>query len=328
MQYRTYIPEMLHQMVRLWKEESLRIRYKGYESADEWRRELLDHPDFKKEGCILALTQPGDLAGFVVAISQEEFLPGQDRHNTPGYLFLLIVKEGYERQGIGSGLLVRAEKFLKGQGKHEVRVSHKCPVKMQWFVDEAGHEHNKAPGIRTDSQGYSFFVRRGYELVQKEISYYLRLGKFYIPEDVRHQMNTLEQEGISVTWFDAKRNFGYEEMFECLKDQSFLKKFRDGIREDKKILIVEDREGRVLGTAGTVYPEENGRGYFSALAVDPAAGGKGIGNVLFFSLCETLRDMGAEYMTIFVTETNFARKIYEKAGFAVVQEWAIISKPI
>ncbi len=36
--------------------------------------------------------------------------------------------------------------------------------------------------------------------------------------------------------------------------------------------------------------------------------------------------MGAEYMTIFVTETNFARRIYEKAGFSAVQEWAILKR--
>ena len=97
-------------------------------------------------------------------------------------------------------------------------------------------------------------------------------------------------------------------MFERLKDQSFLKKFRDGIREHKKILIVEDRDGRVMGTAGTVYPEKNGRGFFSALAVDPADGGRGIGNVLFFSLCLALKDMGAEYMTIFCDGNQFCQK--------------------
>ena len=85
---------------------------------------------------------------------------------------------------------------------------------------------------------------------------------------------------------------------------------------------------RGIGTAGTVYPEKNGRGFFSALAVDPADGGRGIGNVLFFSLCQALKDMGAEYMTIFVTETNFARRIYEKAGFSAVQEWAILKKTV
>ena len=328
MQYRTYKETMLPQLVWLWKEEAVRIRYKAYESPEEWKAELLDKPDFDPEGCILAFTDSGSLAGFVTAVSQKEFLPGQNNDNTPGYIFMLAVKEEYEGRGVGTGLLEKAEAYLKAQGKHEVRISHKCPVKMSWYIDREGHEHNKAPGIRTDSPGYGFFLRRGYELVQKEVSYYLELEKFYIPADIQERILKLEQEGIRTAWFDGARNFGYEEMFGRLKDQSFLKKFRDGIREHKKILIVEDRDGRVMGTAGTVYPEKNGRGFFSALAVDPADGGKGIGNVLFFSLCQELKDMGAEYMTLFVTETNFARRIYEKAGFMAVQEWAILKKMV
>ena len=254
MQYRTYKETMLPQMVQLWKEEAVRIRYKAYDSPEEWKAELLDKADFDPEGCILAFTDSGSLAGFAAAISQKEFLPGQNRDNTPGYIFLLVVKEEYEGRGVGSSLLEKAEAFLKGQGKHEIRISHKCPIKMSWYIDREGHEHNKAPGIRTDSPGYIFFQRRGYELVQKEISYYLELEKFYIPADVQKHIMELESEGIRVAWFDSAGNFGYEEMFERLKDQSFLKKFRDGIREHKKILIVEDRDGRVMGTAGTVYP--------------------------------------------------------------------------
>lgn len=157
MQYRTYKEAMLPQLVRLWKEEAVRIRYKAYDTPEEWKAELLDKPDFDPEGCILAFTDSGSLAGFAAAISQKEFLPGQNRDNTPGYIFLLVVKEEYEGRGVGSSLLERAEAFLKGQGKHEIRISHKCPVKMSWYIDREGHEHNKAPGIRTDSRGYVFF---------------------------------------------------------------------------------------------------------------------------------------------------------------------------
>ena len=103
---------------------------------------------------------------------------------------------------MGSSLLEKAEAFLKDQGKHEIRISHKCPIKMSWYIDREGHEHNKAPGIRTDSPGYIFFQRRGYELVQKEVSYYLELEKFYIPADIQKHIMELESEGIRVAWFD------------------------------------------------------------------------------------------------------------------------------
>lgn len=167
MQYRTYKETMLPQMVRLWKEEAVRIRYKAYDSPEEWKAELLDKPDFDPEGCILAFTDSGSLAGFAAAISQKEFLPGQNRDNTPGYIFLLVVKEEYEGRGVGSSLLEKAEAFLKGQGKHEIRISHKCPIKMSWYIDREGHEHNKAPGIRTDSPGYIFFREGGMSWFKK-----------------------------------------------------------------------------------------------------------------------------------------------------------------
>ena len=67
MQYRTYKETMLPQMVRLWKEEAVRIRYKAYDSPEEWKAELLDKPDFDPEGCILAFTDSGSLAGFAAA---------------------------------------------------------------------------------------------------------------------------------------------------------------------------------------------------------------------------------------------------------------------
>ena len=66
-------------------------------------------------------------------------------------------------------------------------------------------------------RGYIFFQRRGYELVQKEVSYYLELEKFYIPADIQKHIMELESEGIRVAWFDSAGNFGYEEMFERLR---------------------------------------------------------------------------------------------------------------
>ena len=66
---------------------------------------------------------------------------------------------------------------------------------MSWYIDREGHEHNKAPGNQDRFPGIYFFQRRGYELVQKEVSYYLELEKFYIPADVQKHIMELESEG-------------------------------------------------------------------------------------------------------------------------------------
>jgi len=36
----------------------------------------------------------------------------------------------------------------------------------------------------------------------------------------------------------------------------------------------------------------------------------------------SLKDLGAEFMTLFTGETNPARNIYETAGFKIVKTWA------
>lgn len=72
--------------------------------------------------------------------------------------------------------------------------------------------------------------------------------------------------------------------------------------------------------------EGTGRGFFQGLAVDPAHGGKKLGNVLFFTLCEELKRKGAHYMTFFVDDDNYARKIYDRAGGVVADSWKIMAK--
>ncbi len=89
-------------------------------------------------------------------------------------------------------------------------------------------------------------------------------------------------------------------MFERLKDQSFL---NPGHPEHKKILIVEDRDGRVTGTAGTVYPEKEAG--LPALAVDPADGESAM---YCSSACvRRLRTWEQEYMTIFCDGNQFQK---------------------
>lgn len=117
-------------------------------------------------------------------------------------------------------------------------------------------------------------------------------------------------------------------MFTRLEDESYRKKFHDGISNRKKMLVCVKDDKEVVGVAGVIYPEKNGRGFFQGLAVDPKHMGNKLGNLLFFSLCDELKKLGASYMTIFVTEDNFARKIYEKAGFVVVKKWAILERKI
>ncbi len=82
------------------------------------------------------------------------------------------------------------------------------------------------------------------------------------------------------------------------------------------------RNGKIIGFTGPLRVQESGRGYFAGIGIHSGYRGFGLGNVLFHTLCRTLKEMGASYMTLFTGETNPAGQIYSKAGFKIVKSWA------
>ena len=49
---------------------------------------------------------------------------------------------------------------------------------------------------------------------------------------------------------------------------------------------------------------------------------------MFASLCIGLKEIGAQFMTLFTGENNPARNIYEAAGFKIVKSFADMRKDI
>ena len=130
MQYRTYKETMLPQMVRLWKEEAVRIRYKAYDSPEEWKADFWINRILTPRDVFWPLRIPAAWQGLQRQSARRNSCRDKNRDNTPGYIFLLVVKEEYEGRGVGSSLLEKAEAFLKGQGKHEIRISTNDPIKI------------------------------------------------------------------------------------------------------------------------------------------------------------------------------------------------------
>lgn len=327
MYYRTIELSDIKQIIGLWNIEAVNLGYKPFRDEQDFTQQVVRNKNFSRDGFIVCLSKNESVIGFINMVCKKEISTGETFQDTPGYLNMLVVDSNYQKQGIGSTLLDLGEKYLKDNGKKEVTLSHSCPIKLSWYVDKEKHEHNKAPGIKKESYGLKFLKKRGYAVQQEELSYYRNLKDFTLADEVKIQAENLEKEGITFTFFNQLRHSGYSEMFERLEDPSFYKKFIDGIQEGKDILVAVDQT-QVCATAGTIFREENGRGFFSALAVDPLYQGRHIGNVLFGKLCLALKEKQADYMTLFVTKDNHARRIYERAGFKVVQEWSIMNKDL
>lgn len=299
------------------------MQYVSFSSYEEFEMQVLEAPEFDPSGLFVA-RQGACVVGVCGALAPREFLPGQDANNTPAYLYLLLVDPAYRRRGIGSRMLECARAYAGERGHHALRVSHKCPIKFAWQLSAHPAQHNKAPGVLAGGPGEAFLARHGFETRSVEVAYYLDLSAFVFDEGMEQERQRLVEQGYTIGFFDPARHSGQDGMFDRLHDESYRKKMRDAVRDGGDILVAlyEDRE--VCGIAGSIYAEPSGRGFFQGLAVDPAHGGKKLGNLLFFTLCEELRKKGARYMTFFVEEGNFARKIYDRAGGMVSDTWKIM----
>lgn len=310
---------------RFLNERMLEIRYVPYESYDCFEEQVLSNPEFDPKGFKIAL-EKGEVVGVCGVLSCSDLLPTETREGMPSYLYLLAVDPHHRRRGIGSELLAQAEAYALEQGNWGLRVSHKCPIKFAWELSVHDAQHNKAPGVLADTEGESFLAKRGFTVEATEVSYYIDLASYELTQGMLEERGRLQEMGYTIGYFDPARHGGQDEMFDRLGDESYRKKFRTALLEGSDILVALHDDRTVCGIAGALSVEGTGRGFFQGLAVDPAHGGKKLGNVLFFTLCEELKRKGARYMTFFVDDDNYARKIYDRAGGVVADSWKIMAK--
>lgn len=121
----------------------------------------------------------GRLVGWAHAAAQTRFLPGETPENTPLYLTLLLVEEGFRRRGAGKALLEAVRQVGRDAGKNRLMVSGNNPVHLTWLIPGAGgHDHNNAPGANEDTPGYGYLLSQGFEDVFHEISMYMPLRDY------------------------------------------------------------------------------------------------------------------------------------------------------
>ena len=156
------------------------------------------------------------------------------------------------------------------------------------------------------------------------------MDKYQLTEDVQRKQKSLLEKGIEICLYDPAKHSGIEEMLRNLNSELWYKEIMENIRREDggDPLLIVAKDGRAMGFTGPLRIQENGRGYLAGVGVHSDCRGAGAGTVLFGQLCAHLRDMGAEYMTLFTGETNPARNIYEAQGFKIVRTWADMRKQV
>jgi ribosomal protein S18 acetylase RimI-like enzyme len=316
-------------VVKLWNECCQGdMPYKKF-TKESFEEKFLKNVNFDYDGTFVGVRE-NKVIGFANGICKKEFLNGENSENTPGYLTIIIVDKKYRNKGYGSELLKRLEMYFENKGKKRIDIIFFNPINLEWNIKGSNnHDHNNAPGVDVEGLGYEFLLNRGYLERTKEAAMYLPLGEFKLNDEIKNKHEILNGHGIEIEYYTKSKQYGFEELFDDLKNEQWRKEILDNAFSEKSYpLIVASTKGKVCGFAGPIKVQKSGRGWFSGIGVHSDYGGKGIGTVLFFKLCEAFKGEGAEFMSLFTGVNNNARKMYEKAGFRIVKKWSVMRKEL
>ena len=249
------------------------------------------------------------------------------------YVTFILVDKNYRRRGIGRMLLETLEHALKNRmlsdnpsgGKVKLQITFFNPCTLTWLIPNTpGHDHPNAPGVDITSDAFSFFKSGGYEPFVYQNSFYLPLEEYIEPPFIAEKKKALLPLGISLEYYDSSKHHGLAELCDDLKNPVWKEELlaNDALGTEGFPLVAAIRDNKILAFTGPLRVQDSGRGYFAGIGVHSNCRGLGLGNVLFHTLCATLKEMGAEFMTLFTGESNPAGQIYQQAGFKIVKTWA------
>jgi GNAT superfamily N-acetyltransferase len=120
------------------------------------------------------------------------------------------------------------------------------------------------------------------------------------------------------------REYGWNSEFEVLVAEVVAKYLRDYDPTCERCWIAE-KDGKVIGSVFIVRQDET-TAKLRMLYVDASARGLGIGSRLVEECLRFARQIGYKHMTLWTTSNlTAARKIYQQAGFELVEEEAVHS---
>ena len=317
--------DMTEEVVNLWNEHGYGHSIFADIPLEEFKTKFFGNPNYKDEGSVVACD--GDkIVGFGNAI----YRLGTDPATQPGFITMIVVNTEYQRQGIGTKILNYLEKWLKDEGRTFVRNYFGSPINLKWYVPGYDkHEHAGSPAVPFNTPYYYLLLANGYISNGQQDAFHVDLTKFEMPQPVLDKIAENEKDGYTITYYDPKLHYGFEEMFDALQNDGFRMAVRNVLAKEKPdpLLIVQNN-GEILGFTGPVRTEPSGRAFLAGVAIHPKAQKRGLGKTMFCELCNRSKQNGATFMTLFTGSDNRARNIYLYAGLRIVQSFNVMKKEL
>ena len=302
------------------------------------------------EGCevenLLVSEEDGRVTGLAHCVAPETF-----RRGKPGnaYLTCIFVDPACRGRGTGKALLEEVKRRMKSRGAQTLYLSSLNPVNLDWRIPcTPDHDHNNMPGVDEDCAGYGFFVHSGFEVKHREVSMYIDLSTYHMPEEIPAIRERLKTEGIYTGAYDHRLNCEFDGMcgrvgsdywrdvlrteiaaWKAGEPNADFRMWADGIRPaGPRTILAAVQGGHIVGFTGPVDRQKSGRGWFTGICTDPMYERRGIATVLFNLLMQAFVDEGAKFTTLFTGTDNHAQKIYRNAGLRPVRQFALMALPL
>jgi len=322
MRIRPFIMEDLSAVAALWNREATKYDYKAL-TEREFQDTFIDHAYFDAK-CIWVCCDEQAIVGFAAGCSGLDLPLG----DVAGYITTVIADADVASPELYDACLAAIENRFQELGKKQAEVLFFNPVKLKWRIPSAPqHEHNNAPGISKDQPLYEALIARGYVDRATQCGMYLKLGSFSVPEDIISKETQANRMGYEVRPYAAAWHTGLEATLAALHNPQWEKDVAAYVKGGAP-LVAAVRGQEVVGFAGPIISEPNGRAFFCGIGVHPEHEGHGLGSVLFFRMVEAFQLAGCHYISLFTGSNNPALRIYQKAGFSLEKQFSILRREL
>ena len=311
-------------------------------TADYFNRKFVGADGCETDNLLVAEDE-GRVVGFIHGVA-----PGTFKLSRPGqaYLTVLLVDPAHRGRGAGKALLDALKARMKARGATALSVSSLNPVNLDWRIPGTpGHDHNNMPGLDNGCAGFGFFGKNGFERKHDEVSMYINLADYRMPEGIAALRAKLESEGIHTGPYDATLLCEFDGMCDRVGSDYWRDVLRtetaahlanrpndderfwpDGVKPaGPRVILAAVTEGKIVGFTGPVDKQKSGRGWFTGICTDPLFERRGIATVLFNLLMQAFVAEGAAFYTLFTGCDNHAQRLYRAAGMRPVRQFSIMT---
>lgn len=283
-------------------------------TVKKFRKQALFDENFDPSLCYVALEEEQPV-GFCLGMRRK--FPYMERGLEPdrGWIVVMFVAREYQRKGIGTALVNRAEEDMKRAGAKNITLSAYSPSYFFPGVDEENYPAAAA-----------FFKGLGYVPGKKDYSMCKDLHGYQMSQESVKKMEAAEEKGYRFI------NFTYDyalELLEFNKNQfgggwkrNALIAMQNGTAEDL-ILLVLSPKGSICGFCMRMIDGNPMR--FGPIGIEKAMRNEGLGSILLDFAQLEMAKRGVYHM-YFVSTDEPGRRYYERHGIHVFRSFTSYKK--